>query len=76
MLNANQVTNAFVDEAPVNVTPNTTARDVMRAQGLSSNRSLVQMSNSGKPVNLKPNDRINLANGNRFDSIVEPEEGS
>ena len=75
MLNANQMMEAFVDDTPTDVTPNTTARDLMRAQGIPDNRSLVQVTNSGKPINLKPNDRINTANGNRFMSQVEPEEG-
>ena len=67
---------AFVDDKPIDVTPNMTAGDVLSSQGYdATNRSLVQVAPSGSPVVLKPNDRINLNNGNRFDSQLNAVEG-
>ena len=75
MMNQNEMMQAFIDDKPINVTPNTTARDLMRAQGIAENRALVQMSNNGKPIALKPNDLVNPNQGDIFRSMVEPESG-
>ena len=75
MLNPNRMRQAFVDDQPVTVGNGATAQDLLSAQGITGNRSLVQMTNSGKPLVLNPNDTINTANGQRFISQVQPEAG-
>lgn len=60
---------AFVDDEPIDVefedVP--TAKDVLHQMGEDpSNKSLVQHTPSGKPMVLKPDDPIRLANGNKF----------
>lgn len=67
---------AFLDDKPVDISPNTTAGDVLSRQGHdASNRSLVQISQSGKPVVLQPNERINLSDGNHFEAQLNPTAG-
>ncbi len=67
---------AFVDDKPTDISPNTTAREVLRDQGHDpSNKNLVQISPSGKPVVLNPNERINLNEGNQFEAIIAPTAG-
>jgi len=67
---------AFVDDNHVDVSQNTTAGEVLREQGYDpSNKNLVQISPSGKPVVLNPNERINLNEGNHFEAQLNPTAG-
>jgi hypothetical protein len=67
---------AFIDDEPIDVTPGTTAEDILRSRGHDpSNKNLVQRTPGGKPVILKPYDRINLKNGNHFDCQLGAEGG-
>ena len=67
---------AFLNDKPVDILPNMTAGDVLNRQGYdASNKSLVQISQSGKPVVLQPNERINLNDGNHFEAQLNPTAG-
>lgn len=67
---------AFVDDQVIDVTPNLTAGDVLRQAGQDpGNTSLVQHTQSGLPKVLRPTDRINPRNGQRFNSQLNAVEG-
>jgi len=62
---------AFIDEEPVEVNNGITAGEMLRSQGLDDlNRSLVQTNPNGSHKVLKSTDRIELKEGNRFESKV------
>ena len=62
------VKRALVEGQPVDVTPNTTAGDILQTVGQDPNtRSLVQTNPDGTAKILRTNDRINTSNGNNFD---------
>jgi hypothetical protein len=65
-----------VDDQVIDVTPNLTAGDVLRQTGQDpGNTSLVQHTQSGLPKVLRPTDRINPRNGQRFNSQLNAVEG-